>query len=902
MPRERVPLYAFNRGMVSRYALARVDQEHLRLSAETQTNWTPTTLGPMMLRPGLEYIDGVKSNLAAKLIPFAFSTDPSGTGLALLEFTNNVLRIRTVTNDTETLVSRSSVSTEVPNGDFSASTGWTETETGSSADVTVSGGKLTMSAPDTGGLAQIKRSSTVSGGDQGTEHAVRIVVDRGPVIYRCGTSDGDDDLVSETTLDTGYHSLAFTPNVGTIYHQLETRTAPTKIVDSITIESSGAVELPTTFATADLPYIRYAQSGDVVFMACEGQKQRKVERRAVRSWSFVYYHSDTGPFQAANGTDTTITPGGLSGNQTLTASRGIFSNSLDGSLVRLFSSGQTEQASLTAEDTYSDAIRVSGTDAARYFNITRSGTWSGTLTLQRSFDSATTGFQDTSTTYTSNGTKVSFNDNLDNTIAWYRIGFKSGDYGTGTAEVTLSYSGGGDAGVGRITAVNSSTSVDVEIVQDFSSTEATTNWSFGDWSDAVGWPTAVEFFDGRLVWAGRDKVWASVSDDYYDFDPDYEGDAAPINRSIGFGPIDRINWLLPLGRLIAGRQGAETSIRSSSFDSPLTPTDFTMKDCSTQGSAAVQAARIDTRGVFVQRSGRRVYELSFDINAQDYGATDLTRLNPEIGGDGFSGLAVRRQPDTELHFIREDGISPVVLHDRDDEVSAWWLMETDGEIEDVVILPGSNEDRVYFVVKRTIEGGTVRYVEKLARRDQCRGQPEARCADSHVIYDGSSTASMTGLSHLEGEEVVVWGWDDDDTAGKDLGTYTVASGAITLSEAVENACIGLSYTADFKSAKLAYAAGMGTALTKKKRINSLGVILADTHYQGLRYGPDFDNLDELPLVEDGATQSDTVHEEFDAPSTAFPGDWDTDSRLCLRAAAPRPCTVLAAVIDIRTNG
>jgi hypothetical protein len=108
---------------------------------------------------------------------------------------------------------------------------------------------------------------------------------------------------------------------------------------------------------------------------------------------------------------------------------------------------------------------------------------------------------------------------------------------------------------------------------------------------------------------GTDKIWGSVSDAYTSFDIDTEGDAGPINRSVGFGPVDTINWLLPLGRLIVGRQGAETSVRSGSFDEPLTPTNFTLKDCSTQGSAPVAAVKIDTRGVFVQQSNRRVFEL-----------------------------------------------------------------------------------------------------------------------------------------------------------------------------------------------------------------------------------------------------------------------------------------------------
>jgi len=191
----------------------------------------------------------------------------------------------------------------------------------------------------------------------------------------------------------------------------------------------------------------------------------------------------------------------------------------------------------------------------------------------------------------------------------------------------------------------------------------------------------------------------------------------------------------------------------------------------------------------------------------------------------------------------------------------------------------------------------VRYLEKWAPEDQCRGAAVNKLADSFITYSGAATTTITGLSHLEGESVVVWG------ATKDLGTKTVSGGQITgLSESVTSAVVGLPYTAQWKSAKLAHAANLGTALVQPKRIASLGLILADTHHDGLQFGPDFDNLDDLSQTLRGtAVASDTIHTAFDCESVAFPGEWTTDSRLCLQAAAPRPCTILAAVVQMETR-
>jgi hypothetical protein len=134
----------------------------MRLSAEEQVNWQPWVLGPMMLRPGLQYCGGINDDLTCRLLPFIFSN----TDLALIELTDSVMRVWTVSGDTETLVTRPSVSTTVTNGDFSSSTGWTLTTVGSGAGAAIHFGFLEMNSPAAGGLAQAKRSVTVAAQDQ----------------------------------------------------------------------------------------------------------------------------------------------------------------------------------------------------------------------------------------------------------------------------------------------------------------------------------------------------------------------------------------------------------------------------------------------------------------------------------------------------------------------------------------------------------------------------------------------------------------------------------------------------------------------------------------------------------------------------------------------------------------
>lgn len=737
----------------------------------------------------------------------------------------------------------------------------------------------------------------------------------------------DTSVVDNQVLETGEHSLVVIPS-GDFKVRFETSARQTCLVDLIEVESGGVMELPTPWVTGDdLDRLDWVQSGDIVYVSCDGIQPRQIERRPNDSWSIVLYKTVGGPFVSPPSwaKEITMTPTfGASWTITLTASGSYFRPEHVGTLIRLTQEDQTRSEILAGANQFTKPLRINGVGTAdRAFNVTRSGSWAGTLTLQRSIDGEDAGFKDIATTFTTNGT-TGFDDssgtvNHNNVIAWYRVGFKEGEYTSGAATVSYFDTGGtikapgSGSGVARIVEYLSPTQVVVEMLTLFTSTTPTKAWQIGELSDLNGWPSAVTFYDGRLFWFGRDRLWGSISDDYNNFDVEAEGDSAPIVRSVGFGPIARIQWALPLARLVVGRETAESSIRSSSFDEPLTPTQITIKDCSTQGSAPVRAQRVDKRGIFIR--DRKIYELAYNADQLDYIPRDMTRLNLDVGLALFKDMHVQRQPDTHLRFIRNDGQCVSLMYEPAEDAEAFWRVVTDGAIERVRVLPGDIEDQVYFVVRRVINGVTVRYLEKLARYDQCIGQPEARLADSHIIYSGAATQTITGLAHLEGKTVVVWGWNtvspftvtlpggDVVTVGRDLGSFVVAGGQITgLPAAVTDACVGLPYTARFKSAKLAYAAALGTATNQRKKVNSLGVVAIDTHYQGLKYGPSFNALTNLPLVESGKeTEAHTVWDVRDFPMMEHPGEYSTDARVCLQASAPRPCTLLGVTIGMETH-
>lgn len=883
MAKQNVELLSFNRGRVSPLALARTDIKRIALSAETQTNFVPRVLGPMSLRPGLGYIGATKSNNYGRQIPFVFSASDT----AVLELTGSTLRVRV--NDS--LVTRVSVATAITNGTFDTNlTGWTDSDEAGGVSQWAAGGY--MSLQGNGTAAAIRdQTITVAGGDLNKEHAIRLDIYQGECILRVGSTSGGDEYIRETFLFPGLHSLTLTPT-GNFYIRVMSREAYPTLINAITIESAGALELTTPWATyANIDNLRFDQSGDVIFLACEGVKPKRIERRSTTSWSIVDYITDDGPFLTINASPTTLTASALTGSVTLTASNPLFRSTHVGALFKHISTGQNVTAALVAQNTFSDEIRVFGVGTDRAFTIVRSGTWSATVTLQRSIGAP--GDWTDVTTYTTNGT-VSYNDALDNQIIYYRLGVKTGDYTSGTVDLRMSYPSGSITGLLRVTAYSTAYAVTASVLKAVGSTSATADWHEGAWSSVRGFPSAVALHEGRLWWAGKDKVWGTIVDNFIGFDEEYEGDAAPISRSIGSGPVDTIRWLKSGQRLSIGGQGSEMTARSSSLDEPMTPTNFNLKTSTTRGSSGVDAVVVDHNILFVDRSGTRIYELTPDAYGNNE-ATELSLLVPEVGEPSVVRAAVQRQPDTRVHFVRSDGTVALLVYDKAEEVRGWVDIETDGVIEDALVMPGDVEDAVYYIVNRTINGSSVRYVEKWAKMSEAVGGAVNKQADAFYEYSGVSMATIGGLSHLEGETVVVW------AGGLDLGSFTVASGAITLPSAVTSAVIGLGYRARYKSVKLAHAAQAGSALTQTKRVDHLGLILANTHAQGLKYGADFTNMDELPQVEEGAQVTQTsIWSAYDKDSVEFNGEYDTDSRICLEANAPRPCTVLGLVIGMQT--
>lgn len=878
-----VSLQLFNRGRISRLALARTDIDRLRVSASKFTNWMPRSLGSMMFRPGLGYVGGILNDNACRLMPFVFNA----TDTAIIEQSSGAMRVWV----DDTVVQRSQSTSAFSNGDFSSSnlTGWTDADESGSTSYWVSGSKLGLVGTR---YAYARRRQTVTATE--TDMGISVHVSRGKPLIKIGSSSAGDDYLGETQLRPGRYSFKVT-TTGDMYCELFANTEYVSIVDEVAVESQGDMSVPSTFVEGDLANMRWDQSNDVVFFTAGGV-QKRIERYSTESWALVDYQTEDGPFRTINITSKRLTPSALTGNVTLSCDQPLFESGNAGSLFEITSIGQKVSASFTSGDQTSDSIRVTGVDDSRKFQILVTDAGSADpLYIQRSIGEEGAWTDITALQFTST-TDSTHDDSLDNQIVFYRMSTPSTFSGTAAGE--LNYSGGGIVGRCRIDSVISATESSASVLKAFGSTSGSELWAEGSWSEKRGFPSAVGLHEGRLFWVGKSNVWGSVSDAYESFDADVEGDSAPIQKVIGTGSNDIIRWILSLTRLVVGTPLQELQAKTSSLEEPLTPTNFALRDISTQGSANVQAVKIDQRALFVQAGGTRLMEIGLTQGQLDFETLDRSIIIPEIGEPAITRLVAQRQPDTRIHCVRSDGTVAVFLTDPAEQVLCWFDVETDGNVEEAVVLPGAIEDSVYYVVSREIDGSTKRYLEKWALESEARGLAETKLTDSHIVVNTTGSTEVTGLTHLIGESVSVWGATDD------LGMYTVStSGTITtLSKASTTAVVGLPYYGTWQSVKLSGVQDGGYGLVSRQRINHVGVLLADTHARGLQYGNSTNRMQYLPAMEKSQKVStDAVHSAYDEDPLIFPGSWNTDERLVLFAESPKPCTVLAAIIDLKEN-
>ena len=307
----------------------------------------------------------------------------------------------------------------------------------------------------------------------------------------------------------------------------------------------------------------------------------------------------------------------------------------------------------------------------------------------------------------------------------------------------------------KITSVVDSTHVKVKILHKLSTTTVTTEWAEGAWSDYRGYPSAIGLMDGRIYY-GRTpsnprNIYGSQPYKYEDFTPALNNEASgAINIEMATntsGDGSDIRWIVGTQYLLVGTYGAEFVVKGSG-DMGITPTDVSARARSNWGVEAIQPAVVDSMIHFVQRTGKKVRQFTYDYYLDAYKAIDISIFSEHLLESPIVEMVFQKNPDSILWCVRKDGKVAGLTLETNQQVQAWCLLEFDGSVESMETIPSYNGlyDEVYFVIKRTVNGKTVRHVERMQNLITPEEQPKCWYVRDGLYYNAFEITEGTTLT------------------------------------------------------------------------------------------------------------------------------------------------------------
>lgn len=270
-------------------------------------------------------------------------------------------------------------------------------------------------------------------------------------------------------------------------------------------------------------------------------------------------------------------------------------------------------------------------------------------------------------------------------------------------------------------------------------------------------PSVVGFFQQRMVFAASaanpQTVWMSRTGDFHNFgysDPAKDDDG--IEFIIASEQVNQIRHLVSLRDLLAMTSGAEIAI-SGGTESGVTKDNISAIEQSYFGSSNVNPAIYANTALYVQARGGKLSTLAYNYVSDGFVPQDVSVLSSHLmRGYTIKDMAFSLAPNGVLWLVRNDGLLLGFTFLPDQQVYAWHWHDTDGFVESVASVPEDDEDAVYFIVRRTINGVTKRYIERLQSRQLTKSGSgdywfdRAFFVDCGLTYDGrrTGTAVLTG--------------------------------------------------------------------------------------------------------------------------------------------------------------
>jgi hypothetical protein len=266
-------------------------------------------------------------------------------------------------------------------------------------------------------------------------------------------------------------------------------------------------------------------------------------------------------------------------------------------------------------------------------------------------------------------------------------------------------------------------------------------------ASAGNYPQAVSYFEQRRVFAGTtnepQSMWMTRSGTESDMSyslPVKDDDR--INFRVAAREANTIRHVIPLTQLILLTSAAEWRVSPINSDA-ITPTTVSVRPQSYVGASNVQPEIINNSMVYCAARGGHVRELGYSWQSNGFITGDLSIRAAHLF-DNFNivDMCYAKSPQPLLWFVSTTGKLLGLTYVPEQQIGAWHQHDTDGVFESCTVVAEGNEDSLYVIVRRTINGNSVRYVERMATR-QVNLLKDCFFVDAGSTFNGTNLTAMT---------------------------------------------------------------------------------------------------------------------------------------------------------------
>lgn len=584
-------------------------------------------------------------------------------------------------------------------------------------------------------------------------------------------------------------------------------------------------EILSPYNDDDLKTLRYVQNGDYLYLFHKNYPIKTLAMYGELDWRMSDFSLKGGPWESINTSDTTLSVSAVEGTVNIISNYDLFSETDVGRLVRITCKDSTKKAWQVEKNVSANDILYSDN---KYYEAMNGGT-TGTVKPVHS----------------------------EGTISDGNILFKYLHAGYGVAQIK------------SFIDPKHVTALVIDRFPDELTSTPSDYWELGMVHKGGEYPICGTFFRNRFCFLMNDKgiptVCMSNSDDYDNFEDKEHGQILSTNAITVPLVSDRRNepcWLASASVLFVGTSSAEFYIDSASAAEALAPDNVKSQKISEVGSLPITPIKIGVHTIFVTKSGTSLRDIVYSFETDAYDPIDLSFYGRHLIQSGINAMKYQEYPDKVIWLSVNDGRLIGVTFSSEQRVMALHQHYLSGSIKDLTVIHNyqNSLSETWVEITRQIDRDEKTSIEWLDngypiiypyeyRNDEVS---EATYMKNNAFYldggiivnrekdvniDDNEDVAIGGLSHLEGEEVVIM------TNGAQQPKQTVTNGEVIVKNKYTNISVGLPVDSVYIPQRMYIQGGSGSGVGDVQRIDHITFMFWRT--MGGQIGQDFSNLQPL---------------------------------------------------------